>query len=83
MESILRFPQVIEVTGKAKSVIKKEVKSGLFPSPVKIGERSIGWPKSEIEAIIRARIAGLSDEAIRRLVAKLTKDRANAIEDAQ
>jgi prophage regulatory protein len=44
---------------------------GTFVRPIKIGPRASGWIKSEVEAIVAARIAGASDDDIRELVAEL------------
>jgi prophage regulatory protein len=46
---------------------------------VQLGPRAVGWPASEIEALNAARIAGLSDEAIRALVTKLQAARTAAL----
>jgi len=42
---------------------------------IKIGERASAWPESEIAAINAARIAGKSNDEIRRLVADLEQQR--------
>jgi len=46
----LRFPEVIDRTGKSKSTIWAAIKDGSFPKPVKLGPRSIGFIEAEIEA---------------------------------
>jgi prophage regulatory protein len=50
----------------------------LFTKPVRIGSRSVAWPRHETEAINAARLAGKSDAEIRELVARLEKDRKAA-----
>lgn len=47
------------------------IRNGLWTRPVKIGERSSGWPDDEVKTLIEARIAGASDEKIRELVRQL------------
>ena len=39
--------------------------------PVAIGQRSVGWPSNEVQAINSARIAGKSEADIRTLVNQL------------
>ena len=73
--SILRLPTVKARTGLARSTIYLKIGDGLFPRPVALGARAVGWPDHEIEAIIAARIAGRDDNEIRQLVAKLQRDR--------
>jgi prophage regulatory protein len=44
---------------------------GLFPKPIKLGPRMVGWLAREVTAVNQARIAGKSDEEIRALLARL------------
>jgi prophage regulatory protein len=82
LQTILRFPSVIKETGQSRSSIYRAIDSGLWPHPVKLGARSVGWPESEVAALIAARIAGKSDDEIRALVQKLTAQRAQVGEAA-
>jgi prophage regulatory protein len=81
MTTLLRRRQVEDRLGLKTSAVYRLISLGLLPRPVKITERAVGWPANEIDAVIQARIAGLPDEAIRRLVAKLTKNRAKSRDD--
>lgn len=73
--TILRLPGVMARTGKSRSTIYAECAAGLFPRPVRLGQRAVGWPAHEVDQILSARIAGASDDAIRRLVVQLTAQR--------
>jgi prophage regulatory protein len=75
MTIILRLPDVRQRTGKSRSTIYAECAAGLFPRPVRLGQRAVGWPACEVDELLAARIAGASDEDIRRLVAQLTAQR--------
>jgi len=77
---ILRLPAVQTETGQSRSTVYLRISQGLWPKPVKIGERSIGWPIFEVEAINAARIAGKTDDEIRLLVIKLKTERTNRME---
>ncbi len=55
------------------------IRGGLWPKPVQIGQRSVGWPDEEVKAICAARIAGQSDEQIRALVNRLHAKRAELL----
>lgn len=75
--SILRMPAVKAETGnRSHASIYNHIKAGLFVKPVKIGQRSVGWPDDEVKAICAARIAGQTDEQIRELVNRLHARRA-------
>lgn len=71
LATILRLPAVKADTGLSRSTIYLYASQGLFPKPVSLGARSVGWPSDEIAALNAARIAGKSDEDIRALVMKL------------
>ena len=75
---ILRLAEVLERYGKKKTAVRDAISAGLFPSFVQLGGRCIGLPEHELEQVIRARIAGLSDDDIRKLVERIHADRANA-----
>ena len=51
------------------------IKKVLWPKPVNIKVRSVGWPDTEIVAINAARIAGQTDDQIRELVQSLQAKR--------
>ena len=80
-QTILRLPSVKAQTGASRSTVYLRIKQGLFTKPVRLGERAVGWPASEIAAINAARIAGQSDDEIRRLVARLEAARAPAFRE--
>lgn len=70
--SIFRMPTVKVETGhKSHASIYNAIKAGLFTKPVQIGQRSVGWPDTEVFAINAARIAGQTEAEIRELVIRL------------
>lgn len=79
-EKFLRFLAVIARTGLCRSTIYSQISDGLWPKPVSLGSRAIGWPNSEIEALIGARLAGQSNDGIRELVARLEAARLSGRE---
>src|ERR1039458_1277675 len=77
--TILRLPAIIASTGLSRSTIYLRVAQGVFPKPVSLGARAVGWPASEVAALNAARISGRSDSEIRDLVAKLEAARKAAV----
>jgi prophage regulatory protein len=76
--AILRLPDVKKETGlRAHSTIYESIRSGLFPAPVRIGQRAVGWPAEEVQAVCNARIAGCSNEQIKALVSRMFEERVN------
>jgi prophage regulatory protein len=77
-QAILRLPAVKAESGASRSTIYLRIQQGLWPKPVRLGPRSVGWPASEVAAINAARIAGQTDDEIRVLVVKLEAARKSA-----
>lgn len=71
VQQILRLPAVKMTSGLSRSSLYLRISEGLWPKPVSLGGRSVGWPESEISAVNAARIAGKSNEEIRQLVVRL------------
>ena len=70
--SILRMPAVKAETGhRSHASIYTAIHAGLFTMPVAIGQRAVGWPSGDVQAINAARIAGKSDADIKALVVQL------------
>ena len=57
VESLLKLPEVCRVTGYRRSTIYRLMAEGAFPARVRLGPRAVGWPSSEVQAWVRARIA--------------------------
>lgn len=73
--NILRLPAVLRATGLSRSSNYVRIDDGLFPKPINLGGRAVGWPADEVEAITAARIAGKSNTEIRTLVVMLESAR--------
>jgi len=73
--TILRLPAVLARAGLSKSTLYSRVSDGLWPKPVNLGSRAVGWPSGEVEALISALIAGQPKEEIRSLVVNLEAKR--------
>lgn len=65
---LLDIDAVMARTGTGRTKHYEDIKLGLLPQPVRRGERFSRWPSHEIDALVHARVAGLSDDAIKHLV---------------
>jgi prophage regulatory protein len=64
-DRILRMTQVSEITGRAHSTIWNDVSKGVFPKPIRLGPRAIGWKESEVQGWLEARsISSRSPQSI-------------------
>ena len=68
---IERTADVVARTGSSRSTLYLRIREGLWPKPVSIGARAVGWPSNETDQLLAARIAGMSDDEIRELVCDL------------
>lgn len=55
LDRILRWPEVKEQTGLSRTTAWREVRSGRFPSPVKLTDHAIGWRQSDLDAWLASR----------------------------
>ena len=78
--SILRRKQVQSETGYPRSTLYWRISQGLYTRPIRLGARAVGWPKTEVDVLNAARIAGVGDDAIRSLVARLEAQRASTLQ---
>lgn len=80
MESIkiLRLPAALERLGMGETSYRTAMADGLLPKLITLGVRAVGIPEHELNQVIRARIAGLPDDEIRKLVEHIHAERARA-----
>ncbi len=58
VDTFLSEPQVRAAIGiKARSSLRNMIANGKFPRPVKLSERRVAWPSSEVRAWQKQRIA--------------------------
>ena len=79
--AIRRLPAVLALVGCSRSTLYEQIARGLWPRPVRISGRSVGWPEGEIRALLDARIAGWSDERIKSFVTHLVAKRTRFVGD--
>lgn len=53
----LRLEEVKSATGLSRSTIYASITKGLFPRPIKLGERAVAWLESEIQNWISEKTA--------------------------
>ena len=70
-----RIQEAFKRYGVSRSTGYVMIEDGLFPKPIQIYRRSSAIPDTELDQLIKARIAGVSDDVIRELVSKIHSDR--------
>jgi prophage regulatory protein len=54
--TILRRNQVEDRTGLSRSTIYARIQAGIFPKPISLGSRAVGWLENEVEKWLTDRI---------------------------
>jgi prophage regulatory protein len=79
IHSFMRKPAVLATTGKSRTGLYEDEKRGTFVKAVLIGGRAVAYPAHEVDAIVKARIAGRSEDEIRALVEQLHSARSELL----
>jgi prophage regulatory protein len=77
VQKLLPTPEILDRHLFGPSTLYQQIRDGVFTPPVRVGAKKSAWPEEESDAILRARIAGCTDEELRAIVQKLIADRAN------
>lgn len=72
---LIKLSEVLQQYPYSKSSVYEQIKIQLFPSQISLGARSVAFLLSEVQEVIKARIAGKADDEIRSLVINLEKQR--------
>jgi prophage regulatory protein len=55
VDRILRLPEVLEAVGLSTATIYRLMADGLFPRPIQLTKRTVGWRASAVQAWIESR----------------------------
>lgn len=55
--SILRLPTVKSRTGLSRSTIYLRISLDMFPKPVSLGARAVGWLEEDVQAWLEKQVA--------------------------
>lgn len=78
---VIRKPEACDRAGLSNTSLFEQTKAGLFPPPISLGSRAVGFISHEIQAVISARSVGKSDDEIRQIVKALIKQREQSAND--
>ena len=72
---IIKLPDVLNRTAWSRSTLYLRIKQGLFPKPISLGARAVGFVDAEVQSIVSAMIASKSADEIKQLVKELVAAR--------
>ncbi len=79
---IVRRAEVLDFLQISRSNLYQKIAKGLWPAPVPLGARAVGWISGENEKVLAAMISGQSQESIKLLVQDLMKQRKTLLKVA-
>lgn len=74
----IRIAEAKQRLARSHTQIYRDLKDGVLPPPIHIGERCVAFVESELNAIIQYRIAGKTTDEIKTLVRELVAARTQA-----
>ncbi|MGF1689067.1 helix-turn-helix domain-containing protein [Photobacterium japonica] len=77
MDKLLSIKEVAEILGCSTTTITRQIEDGTMTPPIRIGHR-VTFPRSEVEALLAARIKGAIANDIQELVIDLIIKRKEA-----
>lgn len=72
---MLTAQDVIATLRCGRSTFYKKISDGVWPPPVKMGERISRWPRNEVESMIAIHVGGGSLQAIKDRVKQIVNAR--------
>lgn len=79
---VIRKPEACELSGLSNTGLFNQTKAGVFPPPISLGARTVGFIAHEVQIVLAARSIGKSEIEIKGIVQSLLKQRqdsANAL----
>jgi prophage regulatory protein len=55
-DDLMRLPAVMAKTGLRRSTLYALILKGGFPHPIRLTDRAVAWPRSQVQAFVDARI---------------------------
>jgi prophage regulatory protein len=72
---VIRKPEACNLAGLSNTTLFEQTRAGIFPPPISIGARAVGFIEHEIQVVLAARSIGKSNEEIRSIVTALIENR--------
>ena len=68
---LLDLNETLRRRRKSRAAHYRDQKQRLFPQGVKVGKRAVAWPAHEVDEILAAQLAGVTDDELRILVTNI------------
>lgn len=74
---LIRRKEVLALYPVSVSTLYARMDSGLFPSPISSGGRTVFWIESEVHAVVTAMIQSVTPDELKTLVMESVKSRSD------
>ena len=71
----INLENILSELGISRTTMYQRIRAGTFPEIVKLGTRSLGWSSEELQDVVNAIRAGLTDDEMQELVHEIHKGR--------
>ncbi len=79
-ETILRAKDIKQKVGFSTATLYRHINEGIWPKPIRLGGKAVGWFTYEVDALIAAHVAENTKYQIKALVNSLEKLRTASAE---
>ena len=69
--------EVLRRKASGRSTLYAEIQRGVFPKPVKLGARKVGWPQHEVDQMMLLYLRSPSEQQVQDFVRDLESYRMN------
>jgi prophage regulatory protein len=73
--TLLDLNETLRRRRKSRAAHYRDQKQKLFPQGVKVGKRAVAWPAHEVDEILAAQVAGVTETQLKNIVKKLESKR--------
>ena len=72
---IIKLKSAGSITALSRSTIYNKINEGIFPQPIQLGKRAIGFIESEVQTFISLLVKGVSKVEMREAIIDIVKNR--------
>lgn len=78
-----RRPEVLKQSGLSNSTLCKRISEGLFPPPISLGARAVGWLQHEVNQVLVALAECRTGSEVQALVRELIQSRKTLFKEGE
>jgi prophage regulatory protein len=80
-DQYIRLPKVLKLMGVSRPTLYAQILKGLFPRPMRVGDRAVAWLEADVHMILAARRVECSNKDLAALVIEMREEAKKAAAD--